>query len=86
MKMNFIINRYILKEMLTPFSISVLFFAIVFIMMEMLKITNWVVNYNINIWVDSDPDDRLCLSLLIGIRPAHVHYDGNFADIFTFIQ
>ncbi len=51
MKMNSIINRYIFKEMLTPFSISVLFFGIVFIMMEMLKIANWVVNYNINIWV-----------------------------------
>lgn len=51
MKMNSIINRYILIEILTPFRVSILFFTIVFIMMEMLKIANWVVNYNINILV-----------------------------------
>ena len=51
MKVNCIINRSIFTEILVPFSISVLFFAIVFIMMEMLKITNWVVNYNIGIGI-----------------------------------
>ena len=51
MIINSIVNRYVFKEMLTPFSISILFFAVVFIMMEMLKIANWVVNYNIDISV-----------------------------------
>jgi len=55
--------------MLTPFSISVLFFAIVFIMMEMLKIANWVVNYNINIWVVILMIAYACPYLLVFVLP-----------------
>ena len=49
MKINTIINRYIFKEMLTPFCLSVLFFTFVFLMAKMIEITNWIVNYNISI-------------------------------------
>ena len=49
MKINTIINRYIFKEMLTPFCLSVLFFTFVFLMAKMIEITNWIVNYDINI-------------------------------------
>ena len=55
--------------MLTPFSISVLFFAIVFIMMEMLKIANWVVNYNINLWVVILMIAYACPYLLVFVLP-----------------
>jgi len=51
MKLNTIINRYIFRETLTPFGISLFFFTLVFIMMQMLKITNWVVNHNVKLWV-----------------------------------
>ena len=49
MKINTIINRYIFKEMLTPFFLSVLFFTFVFLMAKMIEITNWIVNYDIDI-------------------------------------
>lgn len=35
-------------EMLPPFSLNVLFFTFVFLMAQMIEITNWIVNYNIN--------------------------------------
>ncbi|UCD77628.1 MAG: LPS export ABC transporter permease LptF [Desulfobacterales bacterium] len=50
MKINTITNRYIIKEMLAPFSINVVVFTFLFVMTEMIKITNWIVNYNINIF------------------------------------
>jgi lipopolysaccharide export system permease protein len=50
MKLNSITNRYILKEMFVPFSINVFVFAFIFLMAEMLKIANWIVNYNLSIW------------------------------------
>lgn len=49
MKINTIINRYVFEEMLTPFCLSVLFFTFVFLMAKMIEITNWIVNYSINI-------------------------------------
>ena len=49
MKINSIANRYILKEMLAPFSINTLVFTFLFLMSQMIEITNWIVNYNLNI-------------------------------------
>jgi len=51
MKINTILNRYIFKEMLPPFAINLMFFTFIFVMMEMTKIANWVVNYSISLWV-----------------------------------
>ena len=50
MKLNSIVNRYIFKEMLAPFSINVIVFTFLFLMTELIKITNWIVNYNLNIF------------------------------------
>ena len=50
MKLNSIVNRYILKEMLAPFSINVIVFTFLFLMTELIKITNWIVNYNLSIF------------------------------------
>ncbi len=50
MKLNSIANRYILKEMLTPFSINIFVFTFLFLMTEMINITNWIVNYNLSIF------------------------------------
>ena len=69
MKINTIINRYIFKETLTPFGISVFFFTIVFIMMQMLKIANWVVNYNVNLWVVILMIVYACPYLLVFVIP-----------------
>lgn len=50
MKLNSITNRYILKEMLIPFSINIFIFAFLFLMTEMIEIANWIVNYNLSLW------------------------------------
>ncbi len=50
MKFNSITNRYILKEMFIPFSINIFIFTFLFLMTEMIEITNWVVNYKLSIW------------------------------------
>jgi lipopolysaccharide export system permease protein len=50
MKLNSITNRYILKEMLGPFSINVFVFAFLFLMTEMIEIADWIVNYNLSLW------------------------------------
>ena len=49
MKIASIINRYIFREFLGPFTINVLFFTFIFLMAELIQITNWIVNYNINL-------------------------------------
>ena len=49
MKITSTINRYILKEFLAPFAVNVLFFTFIFLMAELIEITNWIVNYNINL-------------------------------------
>ncbi|MGD2186865.1 MAG: LPS export ABC transporter permease LptF [Desulfobacterales bacterium] len=49
MKIASIINRYIFKEFLAPFTVNVLFFTFIFLMAELIEITNWIVNYNINL-------------------------------------
>jgi lipopolysaccharide export system permease protein len=49
MKIASIINRYILKEFLAPFAMNVSFFTFIFLMAELIQITNWIVNYSINL-------------------------------------
>jgi lipopolysaccharide export system permease protein len=49
MKINTIANRYILKDMLGPFSINLLVFTFLFLMTQMIEITNWIVNYNLDV-------------------------------------
>ena len=50
MKTPSLINRYIFKEFVSPFVVNVLFFTFIFLMAELIQITNWIVNYNINLW------------------------------------
>ena len=50
MKLNSIVNRYVLTEMLAPFSINVIVFTFLFLMAELVKSTNWIVNYNLSIF------------------------------------
>ena len=49
MRINTIINRYILKEMFFPFIINLFFFTFVFLMARILEITNLIVNYKISV-------------------------------------
>jgi lipopolysaccharide export system permease protein len=49
MKLNTITNRYIIKEMLAPFSVNLLVFTFLFLMTEMIEITDWIVNYNLDL-------------------------------------
>ena len=51
MKIASLINRYIFKEFVSPFTVNVLFFTFVFLMTELIQITNWIVNYNISLTV-----------------------------------
>lgn len=50
MKINTIINRYVIREILTPFIINIAFFLFVFLMMSILEITNYIVNYHVSIY------------------------------------
>ena len=50
MKSFSIINRYIFKELIPPFVVNVLLFTFIFLMAELIQITNWIVNYNINLF------------------------------------
>ena len=50
MKISSIIYRYVFKEMIPPFVINLIFFTFVFLMVEMLKVTNMVVNYNVGVF------------------------------------
>ena len=49
MKLNSITNRYILKELITPFVMSLTFFMFVFLMRQILDITNMIVNYQVSV-------------------------------------
>jgi lipopolysaccharide export system permease protein len=49
MKINSIINRYLLKEMMLPFVINLVFFTFVFLMTKILDITNLIVNYKMSL-------------------------------------
>ena len=48
MKLNSTINRYLIKEMMSPFVINLVFFTFVFLMAKILDITNLIVNYKIS--------------------------------------
>jgi lipopolysaccharide export system permease protein len=50
MKISPIIYRYVFKEMIPPFVINLMFFTFVFLMVEMLKVTNMVVNYHVGVF------------------------------------
>jgi len=47
MKFNSIINRYIFKELIPPFTMNLAFFMFVFLMRQILDITNLIVNYHV---------------------------------------
>ena len=49
MRMNSIINRYIFKEIAGPFLLAVVFFTFVFLMAEMVRITDLIVNYDVGL-------------------------------------
>jgi lipopolysaccharide export system permease protein len=49
MKINTIANRYIIMDMLGPFCINLLVFTFLFLMTQMVEITNWIVNYNLDL-------------------------------------
>ncbi|MCD6186106.1 MAG: LPS export ABC transporter permease LptF [Deltaproteobacteria bacterium] len=49
MRLNSILNRYLFKEMLSPFVLSLMFFTFVFLMAKILDITNLIVNYSIGL-------------------------------------
>ena len=49
MTINSNINRYIFKEMLPPLGLNLMFFTFVFLISDMLEITNWIVNHGIGI-------------------------------------
>ena len=50
MKFNSVVNRYVFRELFAPFALSLLFFTLVFLLAEILKITNMIVNYRIGLW------------------------------------
>lgn len=49
MKLNTIINRYLLKEFLPPFAINMIFFTFIFLMAKILQITKLVVHYQVGL-------------------------------------
>jgi lipopolysaccharide export system permease protein len=48
MKINSVLNRFILKELIPPFVINLVFFMFVFLMSEILDITDMIVNYQVS--------------------------------------
>ena len=48
--LNTIIGRYIFRELIPPFALTLFFLTFVFLMAKLLKITDMVVNYNVGIW------------------------------------
>ncbi len=45
----FILSRYILNEMIPPFFMNMLFFLFIFVMRQVLEITNLIVNYQVSV-------------------------------------
>lgn len=60
------INRYILKELLAPFIISLFFLTFVFLMTRIPEITNMVVNYNADI--------RMILLMIVYTMPRFLEF------------
>lgn len=50
MKINSIVDRYILKELIPPFVINLFFLTFIFLMTRILDITNLVVNYKVSLF------------------------------------
>lgn len=50
MRLNTIINRYLLLELLPPFGLNIFFFSFIFLVTEILEITNMVVNYHVSLF------------------------------------
>jgi len=48
MKPNSTVNRYIFKELIPPYVLNLLFFIFVFLMRQILEITNVIVNYQVS--------------------------------------
>ncbi len=51
MMLNSILGRYLLREMIPPFFINVMFFTLIFLLTQMLDITNMIVNYKVGLSV-----------------------------------
>ena len=49
--MTTLIHRYLIREMLPPFGITLIFFLFIFLMTKLLEVTNFVVNYDVDAWV-----------------------------------
>lgn len=49
MKLNATVHRYIFRELLSPFTLNLLFFTLVFLLTEILEITDMIVNYKIGL-------------------------------------
>lgn len=45
------VNKFIFKEMIPPFFIGLFFFAFVFTMTSILQFTQYIVNYDISVWI-----------------------------------
>ena len=44
-----LIDRYLIRELIPPFALTLVFFTFVFLMTRILEITNLVVNYQIDL-------------------------------------
>lgn len=51
MKINTIVNRFIVKELIPPFLMNIGFFMFVFLMRELLDITDMIVNYQVSLGI-----------------------------------
>ncbi|MDA3897442.1 MAG: LPS export ABC transporter permease LptF [Desulfobacteraceae bacterium] len=49
MKLNTTVNRYIFKELIPPYTMNLVFFIFVFLMRQILEITNVIVNYQVGL-------------------------------------
>ena len=49
MRINAIINRYIVRELLPPFGLNLFFFTFIFLITKILEITNLVVNFQVSL-------------------------------------
>ncbi len=50
MKLNTLLNRYIFTELFAPFAVNLVFFTFVFLMAQMLQITDMIVNYSVGLF------------------------------------
>ncbi len=50
MRVNTILHRYMLRELLPPFGLNLFFFSFIFLVTKILEITNMVVNYQVSLF------------------------------------